>query len=173
MKQACRLLQVSRSGYYQYRQRGERDLDMATTVHLKAAFWESGRLRQSSSNHCPESSEGMPAELVVSALRMEIWQSKPAPGLLLHSDRGSQYASLEYQSLLDQHGIGCSMSRTGNCWDNAMMEHFFLNLKMERVWQRDYANHGEARRDITNYIASFYNGDQLTLEIGLSVTLRL
>lgn len=56
VKQACRLLQASLSGYYQYRQRGERDLDMATTVHLEAAFWESGRLRQPSSNHCPESS---------------------------------------------------------------------------------------------------------------------
>lgn len=60
---------------------------------------------------------GMPAELVASALRMAIWQRKPAPGLLLHFDRGSQYASLEYQSLLDQHGIRCSMSRKGNCWD--------------------------------------------------------
>jgi transposase InsO family protein len=109
---------------------------------------------------------GMPAELVASALRMAIWQRKPAPGLLLHSDRGSQYASLEYQSLLDQHGIRCSMSRKGNCWDNAVMERFFLNLKMERVWQRDYANHGEARRDITNYIASFYNGIRLHSKLG-------
>ena len=81
---------------------------------------------------------------------MAIWQRKPAPVLLLHSDRGSQYASLEYQSLLDQQGIRCSMSRKGNCWDNAVMERFFLNLKMERVWQRDYANHDEARRDITD-----------------------
>ncbi|SFU76510.1 Integrase core domain-containing protein [Nitrosospira multiformis] len=62
-----------------------------------------------------------------------IWQRKPAPGLLLHSDRGSQYASFEYPSLLDQHGIRCSMSRKDNCWDNAVMERFFLNLKMERV----------------------------------------
>ena len=82
---------------------------------------------------------------------------KPAPGLIMHSDRGSQYASHEYQKLLAQNGLVCSMSRKGNCWDNAAMERFFLNLKMERVWQRDYANHGEAKRDITEYIVGFYN----------------
>ena len=98
---------------------------------------------------------------------MAIWQRKPAPVLLLHSDRGSQYASLEYQSLLDQQGIRCSMSRKGNCWDNAVMERFFLNLKMERVWQRDYANHDEARRDITNYIASFCNGIRLHSKLAI------
>ena len=91
---------------------------------------------------------------------------RPPAGLLLHSDRGSQYASLEYQSLLDQHGIRCSMSRKGDCWDNAVMERFFLNLKMERVWQRDYANHGEAQRDITDYIASFYNSSRLHSKLG-------
>jgi putative transposase len=80
----------------------------------------------------------------------QIWQRKLAPELLLYPERGSQYASLEYQSLLDQHSIRCSMSRKDNCWDNAMMERFFLNLKMERVWQRDYTNLGEARRDITD-----------------------
>ena len=97
----------------------------------------------------------MPTELIASALRMAIQQRKPVPGLLLHSDRGSQYASLEYQSLLDQHGIRCSMSRKGNCWDNAVMERFFLNLKMERVWQQDYASQGEAQRDIADYIVLF------------------
>ena len=103
----------------------------------------------------------MPTELVASALRMAVQQRKPPPGLLLHSDRGSQYASLDYQTLLDQHGIVCSMSRKGNCWDNAVMERFFLNLKMERVWQRHYANHGEARRDIADYIVGFYNCTRL------------
>ena len=108
----------------------------------------------------------MPAGLVASALRMAVQQRKPASGLLLHSDRGSQYASLEYQSLLDQHGIRCSMSRKGNCWDNAAMERFFLNLKMERIWQRDYANHREAQRDITDYIVNFYNGIRLHSKLG-------
>jgi putative transposase len=58
--------------------------------------------------------------------------------------------------MLARHGIVCSMSRKGNCWDNSPMERFFLNRKMERVWQRRYANHAEARRDITQYIVGFY-----------------
>jgi putative transposase len=99
----------------------------------------------------------MPAELVCAALRMAIQQRQPARGLIVHSDRGSQYASDLYQALLDKHGFVCSMSRKGNCWDNAVAERFFLNLKMERVWQRDYANQAEAKIDITTYIVGFYN----------------
>lgn len=99
----------------------------------------------------------MQTSLICDALNMALQQRKPPRGLLLHSDRGSQYASHEYQALLKRHGIVCSMSRKGNCWDNSVMERFFLNLKMERVWQRDYANHGEAIRDITGYIVGFYN----------------
>ena len=99
----------------------------------------------------------MPAELVCQALRMAIGQRQPMAGLMLHSDRGSQYASHEYQALLNQHGIICSMSRKGNCWDNAVMERFFLNLKMERVWQREYANQIEANKDVMEYIVGFYN----------------
>jgi hypothetical protein len=99
----------------------------------------------------------MPAELVCRALKMAIGARKPAAGLIMHSDRGSQYASHEYQALLRQHGMVCSMSRKGNCWDNAVMERFFLNLKMERVWRRDYANHWEAEKDVTEYIVGFYN----------------
>ena len=100
----------------------------------------------------------MPAALVCQALCMALGQRQPGTGLILHSDRGSQYASHDYQALLEQHGILCSMSRKGNCWDNAVMERFFLNLKMERVWQRDYANPLEAVKDTTDYIVSFYNG---------------
>ena len=99
----------------------------------------------------------MPAELVCRALRMALGQRQPGAGLMLHSDRGSQYASHEYQALLQQHGIICSMSRKGNCWDNAVMERFFLNLKMERVWQREYANQIEANKDVMEYIVGFYN----------------
>lgn len=102
-------------------------------------------------------SPAMPAELVCQALRMAIGQRQPMAGLILHSDRGSQYASHEYQTLLKKHGIICSMSRKGNCWDNAVMERFFLNLKMERVWQREYANQMEAAKDVTDYIIGFYN----------------
>ena len=99
----------------------------------------------------------MPADLVCRALKMAIGARKPAEGLIMHSDRGSQYASHEYQALLKQYGMVCSMSRKGNCWDNAVMERFFLNLKMERVWRRDYANHWEAEKDVTEYIVGFYN----------------
>jgi putative transposase len=108
----------------------------------------------------------MPAELVCTALRMAIQQRQPARGLIVHSDRGSQYASDLYQALLDKHGFVCSMSRKGNCWDNAVAERFFLNLKMERVWQRDYANQAEAKIDITAYIVGFYNCERLNSVLG-------
>lgn len=108
----------------------------------------------------------MPAGLVMSALTMALQQRRPAPGLVLHSDRGSQYASDEYQALLKPHHVVCSMSRKGNCWDNSVMERFFLNLKMERVWQRQYANHDEARCDINQYIVGFYNAVRLHSTLG-------
>jgi len=108
----------------------------------------------------------MPTALVRSALQIALQQRQPPQGLLLHSDRGSQYASGAYQDLLREHGIQCSMSRKGNCWDNAVMERFFLNLKMERVWQRDYANRAEAQRDIAHYIVGFYNSRRLHSSLG-------
>jgi putative transposase len=108
----------------------------------------------------------MPAELVVAALQMAIAQRQPSAGVIVHSDRGSQYASELHRALLTRHGLIASMSRKGNCWDNAVMERFFLNLKMERVWQTDYANHGEAIRDITDYILTFYNSVRLHSTLG-------
>lgn len=108
----------------------------------------------------------MPAELVCAALQMAIAQRNPVAGLIVHSDRGSQYASDLYQKLLVKHGLCCSMSRKGNCWDNAVMERFFLNLKMERVWRKDYANHAEAVNDITDYIVAFYNNVRLHSTLG-------
>jgi Transposase and inactivated derivatives len=108
----------------------------------------------------------MPAGLVCSALQMALCQRQPAPGLIVHSDRGSQYASQDYRDLLDRYGLQGSMSRKGNCWDNAVMERFFLNLKMERVWRRDYANHQEAIGDVTDYIVGFYNSKRLHSKLG-------
>ncbi|WP_216352526.1 IS3 family transposase [Aquaspirillum sp. LM1] len=108
----------------------------------------------------------MRAELVCRALTMAQGQRNPAAGVLLHSDRGSQYASAEYQALLKKHKMVCSMSRKGNCWDNAPMERFFLNLKMERVWRKDYANHEEARRDVADYLMKFYNQKRLHSALG-------
>ncbi|MGZ4992285.1 MAG: IS3 family transposase [Methylobacter sp.] len=108
----------------------------------------------------------MPAELACTALQMALCQRRPSPGLIVHSDRGSQYASQEYRNLLGRHGLVGSMSRKGNCWDNAVMERFFLNLKMERVWRRDYANHQEAINDVTDYIVGFYNSQRLHSTLG-------
>jgi putative transposase len=108
----------------------------------------------------------MHAELVCAALQLAIAQRQPAPGLIVHSDRGSQYASALHQALLSRHGLVGSMSRKGNCWDNAVMERFFLSLKTERVWQRDYANHAEAMTDIADYIVGFYNSVRLHSKLG-------
>lgn len=103
----------------------------------------------------------MPAELVCAALKMAIDLRQPGPGLIGHSDRGSRYAGQLHQALLSHHGLSASMSRKANCWDNAVMERFFLSLKMERVWQRTYANAAEASIDINHYIVAFYNTHRL------------
>lgn len=108
----------------------------------------------------------MPAELVCQALSMAIVQRQPRPGLIVHSDRGSQYASDAHRALLTRHDLLCSMSRKGNCWDNAVMERFFLSLKRERVWLRDYANQAEAQRDVADYIVNFYNSKRLHSKLG-------
>ena len=108
----------------------------------------------------------MSAELVCSAMQLAVVQRQPPPGLIAHSDRGSQYASASYRALLARNDMQQSMSRKGNCWDNSVMERFFLSLKMERVWRRDYANHAEAIRDITEYIVGFYNNERLHSKLG-------
>ena len=108
----------------------------------------------------------MPAALVCAALQMAIVQRNPGAGLVVHSDRGTQYASAEHQALLTNYGLTGSMSRKGNCWDNAVIERFFLNLKMERVWQKDYANHAEAMTDVADYIVGFYNCERLHSKLG-------
>lgn len=99
----------------------------------------------------------MKASLVCDALKMAIWQRKPKPGLIVHSDRGSQYASHEYRQLLKLHGYLGSMSRKGNCWDNSVAESFFGHLKQERVQWQCYQSRLEAQQDVLNYIAMFYN----------------
>lgn len=108
----------------------------------------------------------MRASLGCSALNMAIIARQPSAGLVVHTDQGSQYASDDYLKLLAKHQITASMSGRGNCYDNAVMERFFLNLKMERVWQTHYANHQEATRDISHYIVAFYNGSRLHSSLG-------
>jgi len=105
--------------------------------------------------------ENMRAKLVNDALLMAIWQRKPAKGLLWHSDRGSQYASESHRKLLKQHGIRQSMSRKGNCWDNAVSESFFHTLKTEQVHHQTYQTRAEARQAIFEYIEVFYNRERL------------
>ena len=91
------------------------------------------------------------------ALTMALSHRPPTDRLLHHSDRGSQYAAMSYQRLLGEHGITPSMSRTGNCWDNACVESFFGTLKRELVYHRHYATREEATQDIFEYIEVFYN----------------
>lgn len=99
----------------------------------------------------------MESRLVVDALEMAIDRRMPQIGLMTHSDRGSQYASEHYQRVLSQHGIQCSMSRKGNCWDNAPMESFFATLKKELVHREKYQTIEEARLSIFEYIEVYYN----------------
>lgn len=108
----------------------------------------------------------MQASLVCDAMKMALTTRCPARGLMMHSDRGSQYPSHEHVRLLKQHGVTQRMSRNGQCWDNAVAERFFLSLKMERVWQRDYANQAEAQQDIADYIVYFYNPCRLHARLG-------
>lgn len=256
VKQTCRILSVSRSGYYEAQRRSAKPVLCKASVHLKAAFmashqsygsrrlvtamqnqgiqigrhkvrslmrkaalkpvWKRKFIHTTHSRHdlpvaanvlnrqfnpvAPDTAyvsdityistgtgwlylaivmdlyarriigwamaPNMSATLVCDALSMAIQQRQPVSGLIVHSDRGSQYASELYQNLLNKHGFICSMSRKGNCWDNAVAERFFLNLKMERVWQRQYANHTEAKNDIDDYIVSFYNCKRLNSALG-------
>ncbi len=108
----------------------------------------------------------MNARLVTDALMMAIWQRCPKAGLIVHSDRGSQYASKAYRQLLNAHGFVGSMSRKGDCWDNAVAESFFGSLKQERVQWRHYQTRLEAQQDVLNYITMFYNSYRLHSYLG-------
>lgn len=99
----------------------------------------------------------MSRKLCMDALNMAIVNRKPPEGLVHHSDRGSQYASGDYQQMLDDYGMTCSMSRKGDCWDNAPMESFFGTLKTESLHRFDFASRDEARRVVFEYIEIFYN----------------
>ncbi|QYZ65427.1 MAG: IS3 family transposase [Gammaproteobacteria bacterium (ex Lamellibrachia satsuma)] len=106
-------------------------------------------------------SSRMKAKLVCDALQMAIWRRRPKGGLIHHSDRGSQYASKAFRRLLKAHDINGSMSRKGDCWDNAVVESFFGSLKQERVHWRSYQTRYEAQQDILEYISMFYNSTRL------------
>ena len=97
------------------------------------------------------------ADLVVDALTMARFRRRPEPGLIHHSDRGTQYASVAFQQKLAEFGMRCSMSRKGNCWDNAPSESFFNSLKNERVHGARYRTRIDAKADVFQYIEGFYN----------------
>ena len=99
----------------------------------------------------------MTKQIVLDALLMAVWRRKPTNKVMVHSDQGSQYTSYEWQSFLKENGLEGSMSRRGNCHDNAVAESFFQLLKRERIKKRIYSTRGQARADIFNYIEMFYN----------------
>ncbi len=101
------------------------------------------------------------APLVSAALRMALAQRRPAQSLILHSDRGNQFASAAYRQLKAEHDLVASMSRPGNCYDNAFIESFWSTLKYELVYHHRFATRAEARTAIFDYIETFYNRTRL------------
>jgi putative transposase len=112
------------------------------------------------------SADHLRAELAIEALDQALRARCPGSGLLHHSDRGVQYACGDYQALLERQGIRCSMSRSGNCYDNAAMESFFKSFKVEWVYQTHYRTRKEARASIYQYIELFYNRQRLHSALG-------
>jgi putative transposase len=108
----------------------------------------------------------MPARLVCDALSMAFWQRKPEAGLIMHTDRGSQYASDQYRQLTEDYEMVRSMSRRANCWDNSVVESFFKTLKVERIYQVSYVTKAQARLDIVDWIEGIYNRSRLHSSIG-------
>jgi putative transposase len=110
--------------------------------------------------------ESLDLELTLRALRMAIGARHPAPGLVHHSDRGTQYAADEYQALLAAEGMLASMSRKGNCWDNAVAESFFATLELELIMKHEWRTRDEARVALFRYIEAWYNRVRLHSTLG-------
>ncbi len=111
-------------------------------------------------------SDRLQSEIVTDALQQAVGRRQPSQGLIHHSDRGVQYTSANFQDLLKENGIICSMSATGNCFDNAVAESFFHTLKTECVYTSSYITRAQARQSIFEYIEVFYNNDRLHSTIG-------
>ena len=99
----------------------------------------------------------MQMDLVLSALLMAVWRRKPKQKVIVHSDQGSQFTGYEWQRFLNEHNLEASISRRGNCHDNAVAESFFHLLKKEHIRRKTYANRKDARDDVFDYIEFFYN----------------
>lgn len=108
----------------------------------------------------------MTAQLVTDALLMAIWRRGKPDALLHHSDQGSQYTSEQFRRLMEDNGVTCSMSRSGNVWDNAAMESFFSTLKTERTDRKVYRSRNQARADVFDFIERFYNPKRRHSTIG-------
>jgi len=111
-------------------------------------------------------SDRIKTDLVCQALKSAYWRRKPPVGLIMHSDRGSQYASDSHRTLIKDYGMIQSMSRKANCWDNAAMESFFKTLKVERIHQLRYDTRALAKLDIVDWIEGFYNQRRMHSSIG-------
>jgi len=111
-------------------------------------------------------SDSLERQIALDALSMALQSRNPAPGLVHHSDRGSQYASADYQRVLKDWGIVCSMSRKGDCWDNAVAESFFATLKLELVYDGVFATRAQATSAIFEYIEIFYNRERFHSSLG-------
>jgi transposase InsO family protein len=106
------------------------------------------------------------ADITLGALRMALWRRRPEAGLIHHSDRGVQYACNDFQRALAAQQIRCSMSRKGDCWDNAVAESFFATLEWELVERSDWHTRREAERDVFNYIEVWYNRERRHSTLG-------
>jgi len=110
--------------------------------------------------------ETLEAELALAALSMALADRRPAPGLVHHSDRGSQYACSDYRALLDAHGLVASMSKKADCWDNAVAESFFASLETELILESDWFTRDAARQAIFEYIEAWYNRERRHSSLG-------
>lgn len=160
----CEVLGVWKSGYYDWRNRDKSEqkkrrekltADLATIMDLfsrRIIGWKM--------------SKRMTKELTITALKRAINQQPPQKGLIHHSDRGSQYAAYDYQAILQDHKITTSMSRKGNCYDNACIESFHSVIKKELIFHQKYQTREEAKRSIFTYIMTFYNYKRIHSSIG-------
>ena len=180
----CAALGLSASGYYAWRARPESAraaanralLDDIRRIHADSSgTYGSPRVHAVLRGHGRRVGRSrierlmrpsLHVEIALDALEMAIQRQRPAPGLIHHSDRGIQYAAEAYRSALAQAGVTPSMSRKGDCWDNAPMESFFHTLKTERIHHRVYATRDQARRDLFQYIEGFYNPRRLHSALG-------
>lgn len=106
-------------------------------------------------------------DIVLDALLMAVWRRRPKQRVLVHSDQGSQYGSDDWRRFCKEHNLESSMSRRGNCWDNAVAESFFSNLKKERIKRRIYRTRDDARADVFDYVEVFYNRTRRHSHIGM------